>query len=656
MRILFVHQNFPGQFLYLAPHLARRGHEIMALSNRDKEVEVPGVVTHRYEFDEHAANGTHPMLGRFERSRRYGEAVADAALMLKRKGFSPDLIVAHPGWGETLFLGDVWPDARQLHYCEFHLNPYGPNQVFDAKAPLQLRDVFEARLNCGLNLFALADMDQGYAPTVWQQRQFPEDARGRISVVHDGINAALCRPNPDAVFRLPSGRDFRFGDRLVTYVARNLEPIRGFPEFMRAMQRLLAKDPLVEVAVVGGDELSYGRPHESGRPWREVILEEVDVDRSRIHFLGKLPYDDYIRLLQVSAAHVYLTTPFILSWSTLEAMAAGCLLIASDTEPVREVVEDGVNGLLIDFFDSDGLAERILACLSDPGAIRAAARPAPARPSSPNTRWRVACRSRSGWWKGLRPPERQRGAGSSARPSADDDRIREETLAGDQAKAPVAVDRPAEPFELRAAGMAVENLHLAADRHGVREPAIIFRRQGGDTHAALKHGSAKARLVLRPRRRHRKPMPTIEGEPGGKGFGYRRAPLQRDHAGVELGEAGRRVLEKMRGFRPEVGLEPDRRLRGRDVEAVEKRVDVADIAENIGVGVEEHIAVRRDGGDAGDLQFERIGYLRAEADDLVESFGRRRIGGEEDQPAAGNVPAAGRCRQRRLAKIFLAGR
>jgi glycosyltransferase involved in cell wall biosynthesis len=271
----------------------------------------------------------------------------------------------------------VWPDARQLHYCEFHINPYGPNQVFNPEAPLLLRDVFETRLNRGLNLFALDEMDHGYAPTHWQRRQFPEDVQDRISVIHDGVNAALCRPNPDAVFTLPAGRAFRFGDRLVTYVARNLEPIRGFPEFMRAMERLLAKDSRVEVAVVGGDELSYGRPHPSGRPWREVMLDEVDVDRARIHFLGKVPYDQYLRLLQVSAAHVYLTTPFILSWSSLEAMAMGCLLVASDTEPVREVVEDGVNGLLVDFFDSDAMADRIAACLSDPerfAPIRARAR------------------------------------------------------------------------------------------------------------------------------------------------------------------------------------------------------------------------------------------------------------------------------------------
>lgn len=366
MRLLFVHQNFPGQFLHLAPRLARDGHEVVALSARKEEVGLPGVRIVRYPLNERSAPGTHPMVHRFERARDYGAAAAAAALQLRRGGFSPEIIVTHPGWGEALFLHDVWPEARQLHYCEFHFRPFDPVQVFDPAAPLALGQVFESRIRSGLNLFALDAMDRGYSPTAWQREQFPASAKDLISVVHDGINAGLCRPNRDAVLTLSSGRRLAFGDRVVTYVARNLEPLRGFPQFMRAMESLLSRQGDVEVVVIGGDRTSYSHPHPSGRSWREVMLDEVDIDLARIHFLGKVPYDQYLAALQISAAHVYLTVPFVLSWSTLEAMAAGCVLVASNTEPVREVVTDGENGLLVDFFDRDELVSRVEECLASP--------------------------------------------------------------------------------------------------------------------------------------------------------------------------------------------------------------------------------------------------------------------------------------------------
>lgn len=377
MRLLFVHQNFPGQFLHLAPRMARDGDEVVALSARKEDVVLPGVRIVRYEVAETSAAGTHPMLRRFERARDYGASAAAAGLRLRAQGFSPDVIVTHPGWGEALFLRDVWPAAHQLHYCEFHLRPFDPVQLFDPGAPLPLAQAFESRINAGLNLFALDAMDRGYSPTEWQRQQFPARAQKLITVIHDGINAGLCRPNPDAVLTLPNGRRLTHGDKVVTYVARNLEPLRGFPQFMRGMAELLSRHRDVEVVVIGGDEVSYGRPHPSGRPWREVVLDEVDIDRSRLHFLGRVPYDQYLATLQISAAHVYLTVPFVLSWSALEAMAAGCLLVASDTEPVREVVSDGENGLLVDFFDRHGLADRVGECLLHPqkfASIRARAR------------------------------------------------------------------------------------------------------------------------------------------------------------------------------------------------------------------------------------------------------------------------------------------
>ena len=365
MRVVFIHQNFPGQYQHLAPHLAKLGHSVVAVSTR-VGIHFPGVRIANYVASGKQSPGSHPLVSRFERHLHHGIAVAAQALALRKEGFTPDVVCVHPGWGEGLYVKDVWPKARQLHYCEFHLRPYNPAQVFDPQAVLTLDQVFAQRVNGGLSLFALNDMDAGVSPTHWQKGQYPSLFRDRISVVHDGINAGLCRPNPGASLLLPSGRRLSRSDKVVTYVARNLEPMRGFPQFMRAMGVLLSRDPAVEIVVIGGDEVSYGGMHPSGRSWREVMLEEVALDGERVHFCGKLPYLDYLAALQISSAHVYLTGPFVLSWSMLEAMAVGCIVIASDTEPVREVITDGVDGLLFDFFDREALVDRVEAALREP--------------------------------------------------------------------------------------------------------------------------------------------------------------------------------------------------------------------------------------------------------------------------------------------------
>jgi glycosyltransferase involved in cell wall biosynthesis len=365
MRILFVHQNFPGQYVHLAPALARRGHEVVALTKREG-LAMPGVRSVQYSFEFTPGPGTHPLLHSVDKALAYGEAAVRAATETKKAGFTPDVICAHPGWGETLFLKDLWPKARQIHYCEFHFRSYGPAQIFDPQGAISLDKLFNTRARSSISLSALDAMDIGVTPTHWQHSQFPSPYRERITVQHDGINTALCRPRADAAVTLPGGRVLTAADRVVTYVARNLEPTRGFPQFMRAMERLLTRRPDVEVLVIGGDETSYGEAHPSGRTWRQAMLDEVLIDPARIHFLGKMRYDHYLQALQISAAHVYMTQPFVLSWSVLEAMSAGCLVVASDTEPVREVIEDGHNGLLVDYFDCEALVSRIEAALREP--------------------------------------------------------------------------------------------------------------------------------------------------------------------------------------------------------------------------------------------------------------------------------------------------
>jgi glycosyltransferase involved in cell wall biosynthesis len=376
MNILFVHQNFPGQYFHLAPHLARAGHTVLAVSSREG-VAIPGVRILNYALPPERAPGTHRYLTNTEEAVLRGERVAELALQLAADGFRPDVVCAHPGWGEALYLDDVWRGVPQLHYCEFYFAPFRGPALFDPRRPAPLDAIFEFRVRNAVTLISLAACRAGVSPTRWQWSQFPAHWRERIAVVHEGVNVALMRPDPSAVFTLPDGRRLRCGDPVVTYVSRNLEPIRGFPQFMHAAARLLERRPETEIVVVGGDEVSYGLPPPNGRSWREEMLAEVVADPRHIHFLGKIPYLDYLKLLQISAVHVYLTVPFVLSWSLVEAMAAGCLVVASDTPPVKEILIDRQNGLLVDFFDRDGLVARIeeaLAGGSTLAALRAAAR------------------------------------------------------------------------------------------------------------------------------------------------------------------------------------------------------------------------------------------------------------------------------------------
>ncbi len=368
MNVLFVHQNFPGQYLHLAAHLARKGHRVIAISSRTG-VEMAGVRILNYQLPAERAEGTHRNLTKTEEAVIRGERVAAVALRLKKSGFTPDVICAHPGWGEALYLRDIWENSPQVHYCEFFFAPFeGPAQ-FRPREPVHLDSVFEIRARNAVSLLSLEACDAGVTPTYWQHAQYPAVYRPRISVLHEGINAHAARPNRDAELTLTSGRKLTAATPVLTYVSRNLEPVRGFPEFMQAAAVLLQRNPKLEIVVVGGDEVSYGAAPPNKRTWRETILSELDIDRSRLHFLGQVPHARYLSVLQISSVHVYLTVPFVLSWSILEAMSVGCIVIGSDTAPVREVLQDGQNGFLVDFFDRDSLVKQIEKVLSRNGAL-----------------------------------------------------------------------------------------------------------------------------------------------------------------------------------------------------------------------------------------------------------------------------------------------
>lgn len=377
MRVLFVHQNFPGQYRHVAPALARRpGTQVVALGEMAGEA-LPGVRHVRYKpppaADTGTAPTTHRYVRRFEQAVFRGQHVARACLALKERGFTPDIICCHPGWGEGLYLRDVWPDARTLFYFEFYYHAAGADVGFDPPGqPVPIDDACRVRTLNATHLLSLDVADWGQTPTRWQASRFPEWARSRLSVVHEGIDTDRIRRDPQARFTLPDGRILTAEDEVISFVARGLEPYRGFPTFMRSLPEILARRPRAQVVLVGGDDPHYGSKPKEGGTWREAMLAELGdrLDHPRLHFTGKVPHAALQALMSIASAHVYLTYPFVLSWSLLEAMASGCAIIGSRTAPVEEVITDGETGLLVDFFSPEAVAAAVVRALECPGEMR----------------------------------------------------------------------------------------------------------------------------------------------------------------------------------------------------------------------------------------------------------------------------------------------
>ncbi len=379
MNILFVHQNFPGQFKHLAPALAAKGHGVwaMPLKNRPSGQQ-HGVHVRPYGASRGTSRQIHPWAVDFETKVIRAEAALQHAMRLRKEGFMPDVIVAHHGWGEPMFLKNVWPRAKLALYCEFFYQMQGQDVGFDPEFPSLEPELAASRLQLKNlnNLMHFGQADAAISPTRWQADSFPANFRNKISVIHDGIDTDTVAPNDQARFTLPSGQQLTRDDEVVTFVNRNLEPYRGYHVFMRALPELLRLRPRAQVLLVGGDEVSYGAPPDpvlhGGRSWAQVFADEVRprvpaADWQRVHMLGKLPYAAFLGLLQVSSVHVYLTYPFVLSWSLLEAMSTGCAIVASNTAPVLEVLEHESTGLLVDFFDRSALVEQVCRALQDPG-------------------------------------------------------------------------------------------------------------------------------------------------------------------------------------------------------------------------------------------------------------------------------------------------
>lgn len=390
MRILFVHPGFPAQFRHLAQALVQQGYEVRALCQQSPEgaapeFDMPGVQVLAYGLPRGATPGLQGWVADLELRAIRGEAALQAALALRDEmGFAPDVILAHAGLGDSLFVKAVWPGARLGLWCEHyhdaasarhadHDPGLSPLHALDEAACARAEALVQAQLrmrNAPLDLH-LREADGLLVPTDWQAARFPAPWRERLWVAHDGIDCAALAPNDQVRATLPGDVALAHGDEIVTFVARSLEPLRGVQVVMRALPRLLAQRPAARVLIVGAEGLGAGPVPADGRSWKQYLIDEVrpqmpEADWQRVHFLGPLPHAHVLAVLQLSAVHVHWAYPLALSRSLLEAMSIGCAVVASDTAPVREVLAHGETGRLLDFFDAQALADEVARLLQEP--------------------------------------------------------------------------------------------------------------------------------------------------------------------------------------------------------------------------------------------------------------------------------------------------
>jgi glycosyltransferase involved in cell wall biosynthesis len=386
VQVLLVHPNFPGQFRRVATALGRtQGNSVIGIGDANwirGASPVANVRLLTYPAPTTTSEATHPYARKFDDAVRRGVQAAQALAAAKKKeNLRPDVIVTHPGWGDGFFLRDVFPDTKVIGLFEYFYNAHGADVGFDPEFPSRPDDAPRLHALNAVQLLALQSCDEGFSPTHWQRSRFPEIWQRQLAVLHEGIDTRQVAPDTAATATLPDGTKLNAGDEVLTYVARNLEPYRGYHVFMRALPAILKARPLCRVLIVGGDGASYGAKPIAPMTYRQKYLDEVaaQLDLSRVHFLGRLPFNQYLKVLQISRLHLYLTYPFVLSWSMMEAMSAGCLVLASATPPVEEVLSDGENGLLFPFLSHEHLARRAIEALAKPekyAALRIHARKA----------------------------------------------------------------------------------------------------------------------------------------------------------------------------------------------------------------------------------------------------------------------------------------
>ena len=375
MVIIFIHQNFPAQYLHIVRCLAAQPENQVYFITQANHSELPGVRKLVYQPELPLVSSCHAYTAPFDTAVRTGTAVADLCRGLRDNSVVPDLVVGHCGWGETLFVKEVFPDVPLLSYFEFFYYAQGADVGFDPEfAPQLAGDRARLQVRNIVNRLSFAGSDWGHTATAWQRSLFPVAMQSRITSLHEGVDTVRVKPDPTAWIKLARENILlTHADEVITYVSRNLEPYRGLHIFMRSLPEILRRRPRAHALIVGGDGLSYSDPPHGGGTYREMLLAEVGakLDLNRVHFLGQIPYETYLNVLHVSSVHIHLTYPFVLSWSFLEAMSAGCLVIGSATPPVLEVLRDRKNGLSVDFFSIDEICDRVDEVLDHPDRMQA---------------------------------------------------------------------------------------------------------------------------------------------------------------------------------------------------------------------------------------------------------------------------------------------
>ena len=363
-----MHPSFPGQFLYLAQYLGRNPENKVVFLAKDNAIQtqLAGVTLALYKAPRAVRKDCHPYLRPAEEAILEGQQVARALDSLRKKGFVPDVILGHTGWGSLLYVKDIYPEVPVLGYFEWYYHSLHSDSYWWPDEKPAIDDMLRIRTKNAHHLLSLEACDAGYTPTKWQYEQFPAIWQSKLDVVHDGIDTEFCQPAvkrpglvlEDAKLNLPEGTE------IITYVSRGFEVFRGFPYFMDAIRIVLKHRPKCHVVIVGSDKVCYG-PQLKDTSYQKEEEKKGGYDAERVHFVGMRNRGDYRKILQASSVHIYLTRPFILSWSMLEAMSFGCPMVASKTPPVEEVMVDGENGLLAEFRSPHHIARRVEELLDD---------------------------------------------------------------------------------------------------------------------------------------------------------------------------------------------------------------------------------------------------------------------------------------------------
>ena len=365
MKILFIHPNMPGQYKHLARILAEnKNNKVVFITKEKPDINIPNVTKVEYRSTREVQPETHRYLINFERAIFQGQEVWRICNQLKAKGFTPDIVIMHPGWGDGMFIKDIYNGVSCLSFLEFYYNAYGgdvnfmrPDYIKTAPVEKSIDDDARVRIKNACNLFNLEICDWGVSPTHWQNIQNPEVFRNKISVIHDGIDTDVVVPPKGNESVTVGNKVLTAKDEVITYIARNFEPYRGFPTAIRAFKEIQRRRPNAYILCIGADGVSYGASPPHGQTFRRMMLEETQPDMNRLHFLGYLKYDDMLNVLKISSAHFYLTVPFVLSWSMMESMASECVILGSNTPPVMEVLEHERNGIIVDFYDHMNIAD-----------------------------------------------------------------------------------------------------------------------------------------------------------------------------------------------------------------------------------------------------------------------------------------------------------